>query len=52
MSHGFTIIGPAFCGLVYFATSAAFYLEGRSGWGLAYFAYGLANVGLIWASVE
>ena len=46
-----TIVGPAVCGLIYFLTSMAFAREGRAGWALAYFAYSLANVGLIWASV-
>jgi len=46
-----SILGPTICGLVYLVTSAAFLREGRSGWSLAYFAYALANVGLIWASI-
>lgn len=46
-----TWIGPAVCGIIYFLTAAAFGYEQRWGWSLTYFAYGLANVGLIWASI-
>lgn len=45
-------IGPAICGVIYFLTAFAFARESRPGWALAYFAYGLANVGLIWASIN
>lgn len=46
-----TIIGPALCGVIYTLTALAFLREGRGGWTLCYFAYALANVGLIWASI-
>jgi hypothetical protein len=46
-----TILGPALCGLIYALTALAFAREGRAGWSLTYFAYSLANIGLIWASV-
>lgn len=46
-----TLVGPAICGVIYFITAAAFGYQARWGWALAYFAYGLANVGLIWASL-
>lgn len=45
------VTGPAICGAIYFLTAAAFAYDFRWGWALAYFAYGLANVGLIWASI-
>jgi len=47
-----SIGGPTICGLIYLVTALAFAREGRGGWALAYFAYGLANAGLIWASVS
>jgi len=46
-----TTVGPAVCGAIYFLTAIAFAREARPGWAVAYFAYGLANVGLIWASL-
>ena len=46
-----TTVGPAICGVVYLLTAVAFARDGRAGWALAYFAYAMANVGLIWASL-
>jgi len=46
-----TTLGPAICGLVYLWTALAFLYEKRAGWSLTYFAYALANIGLIWASL-
>ena len=40
----------AICGVLYFGTSVGFGLKHEFGWALAYFAYALANVGLIIAS--
>ena len=44
-----TTIGPALVIAIYLFTAAAFTREGRGGLALTYFAYALANVGLIWA---
>jgi hypothetical protein len=46
-----TVLGPAICGLVYLVTALAFCYQTRWGWAVAYFAYALANLGLIWASL-
>jgi len=51
MTNLLSVIGPSICGVVYFATSTAFLFDRRYGWSLAYFAYALANVGLVWASM-
>lgn len=52
MSYALSVGGPALCGVVYFITGAAFAVQRRPGWALCYFAYGLANVGLVWASIQ
>lgn len=51
MADKLTIIGPAVCGIIYAITAVAFAEDKRLPWALAYFAYALANVGLIWASI-
>lgn len=40
------------CGLIYLATSISFLIEAKYGFALAYFAYALANVGLIMADLK
>jgi hypothetical protein len=39
------------CGVIYAVTALAFLYDKRGPWALAYFAYALANVGLVWASI-
>ena len=51
MADKLTIIGPALCGLIYAITAIAFMTERRGPWALVYWAYALANVGMIWASI-
>ena len=47
-----TVWLPAIVAVLYLLTSVEFTFEGRWGWALVYFSYALANVGLIFASVE
>jgi hypothetical protein len=47
-----TYVLPAVTGLLYLGTSAAFLVKKKPEWALTYFAYALANVGLIWASLR
>lgn len=42
----------AICGLLYLATSIGFIFQKEWGFALAYFAYALANVGLIMAAIK
>jgi len=51
MADKLTIILPGLCGACYAITALAFAYEKRPGWALCYFAYALANVGLVWASI-
>lgn len=46
-----TFVLPAVVGVLYLGTSAAFLAQRRPAWALTYFAYALANVGIIWASI-
>lgn len=46
------ILLPGVVLLLYLATAAAFLVKKQPSWALVYFAYSLANVGLIWASVK
>lgn len=43
---------PAVTMVLYFVTSGAFLWSKRYDWALVYFAYALANVGLIWAALS
>jgi hypothetical protein len=45
-----TDITVGICGLLYLATAIGFILKQQWPWALTYFAYALANVGLIMAS--
>ena len=47
-----TTIPVAICGLLYLATSVGFAMKHQWGWSLSYFAYAVANVGLIMASLS
>lgn len=47
-----TNVTVAICGLLYLATAIGFAWKKQWGWSLAYFAYALANVGLIWAAIQ
>ena len=42
---------PAITGVLYLLTALAFCAKRQPAWALTYFAYALANVGLIWASL-
>lgn len=46
-----TTIPVAICGILYLGTAIGFILKGQYSWALTYFAYALANVGLILASI-
>ena len=43
---------PGIVLVLYLLTSLAFLFKKQPAWALTYFAYSLANVGLIWASVK
>ena len=43
---------PAAVGVVHLVTAIGYYKAGQPGIALAYFAYGLANAGMIWAAVD
>jgi heme O synthase-like polyprenyltransferase len=47
-----TNITVAICGLLYLGTSIGFIIQKQYSWALTYFAYSLANVGLILAAIE
>lgn len=42
----------AVCGIIYLGTSFGFLYKKQWSWALTYFAYALANVGLIMAAME
>jgi hypothetical protein len=46
------ILLPGAVLLLYITTAIAFLIKKQPSWALVYFAYSLANVGLIWASVK
>jgi hypothetical protein len=46
------VLLPSVVMLLYIATAVAFLVKKQPSWALVYFAYSLANVGLIWASVK
>lgn len=52
MNLSFPDYTVAICGLLYIATAIGMLIQHKWGLSLAYFAYALANVGLIIASVE
>lgn len=43
---------PSIVFVLYLGTTMAFLSKKEYAWALTYFAYALANVGLIWASVR
>lgn len=45
------VLLPGITMVLYFLTALAFCAKRQPAWALTYFAYALANVGLIWASV-
>lgn len=47
-----TTLLPGITGVLYFITAVAFLFQNRAGFALTYFAYALANIGLIWASLD
>lgn len=51
MADKLIVMLPVVCGVLYAVTAVAFAYERRPGWALCYFAYALANVGLVWASI-
>lgn len=42
----------AICGILYLATAIGFLTQKKYPWAIAYAAYALANVGLIWAALD
>ena len=44
------IVLPGIVMVLYLLTAIAFLLKKEGPWALTYFAYALANIGLIWAS--
>jgi hypothetical protein len=46
------VLLPSVVLLLYLATAVAFLVKKQPSWALVYFAYSLANIGLIWASVK
>lgn len=51
MADKLIVLLPGITMLLYFATAVAFCAKRQPAWALTYFAYALANVGLIWASL-
>lgn len=51
MADKLIVLLPGITLILYFFTGCAFVCKRDPGWALAYFAYALANVGLIWASL-
>jgi hypothetical protein len=47
-----TNVTVGICGILYLATSLGFFYKKQWSWALTYFAYALANVGLIMAAME
>ena len=45
------VVLPGITGVLYFVTAIAFACRRQPPWALVYFAYALANVGLIWATL-
>jgi hypothetical protein len=45
------VLLPGITGGLYLITALAFLARRQPAWALTYFAYALANVGLIWASL-
>lgn len=41
---------PAITGCLYLLAALGYWRQGMTGWGLAYFGYALANVGLVMAA--
>lgn len=52
MAEKLIVMLPSITGILYLATSVAFFSKKDWGFGIAYFAYALANVGLIIASMK
>lgn len=46
------VLLPGVVMLLYIATAFAFLVKKQPSWALVYFAYSLANVGLVWASIK
>lgn len=51
MSDKLIVMLPGITMLLYFATGIAFCAKKQPAWALTYFAYAVANIGLIWASL-
>jgi len=52
MAEKLVVFLPAVTGVLYAVTAAAFLAKRQPSWALVYAAYAMANVGLIWASME
>lgn len=42
---------PIITGVLYTAAGFGYAWRGEEGWAVAYFAYALANAGLVWAAI-
>lgn len=51
MADKLIVMLPAVTGVLYALTALAFIVKKQPSWALVYFAYALANVGLICASI-
>jgi len=51
MADKLVVLLPGITMCLYFFTACAFVAKRQPSWALTYFAYALANVGLIWASL-
>jgi len=47
-----TTLLPSITGILYLITAIAFACKHQGGFALTYLAYAIANVGLVWASLE
>ena len=52
MAEFVTRLMPALTGLLYLIAAVAFVADNRYSWGLVYFAYAVANIGLILAAIS
>lgn len=51
MADKLIVLLPGITMVLYFLTAVAFCAKRQPAWALTYFAYALANIGLIWASL-
>ena len=51
MADRLIVLLPAVTGVLYALTAVAFLTKRKPSWAIVYFAYAMANVGLIWSSI-